>query len=192
MHLHYWYKNILSDYLPDKQSGKWCSEKVEVVNKRTEQLSKEKKRTPEDRKILYEIELLRRVSHAITQSPDKWNQEMQETMEQVFMENKDLKNAYQVSQDFKQWYAYENTVKSTEKIKNNLQQWYLQAMKIDEYKSVIKMIRKHEPEIINYFKQGLTNAKAENLNGKLQRFVSANYGLKDMDFFLYRTAGYFS
>ncbi|GHV31106.1 hypothetical protein FACS1894177_04940 [Bacteroidia bacterium] len=135
MHLHYWYKNILSDYLPDKQSGKWCSEKVEVVNKRTEQLSKEKKRTPEDRKILYEIELLRRVSHAITQSPDKWNQEMQETMEQVFMENKDLKNAYQVSQNFKQWYAYENTVKSTEKIKNNLQQWYLQAMKIDEYKS---------------------------------------------------------
>ncbi|GHU81120.1 ISL3 family transposase [Bacteroidia bacterium] len=310
--LHYWYKNILSDYLPDKQSGKWCSEKIEVVNKRTgeitpkpvyvlkpenlganmsiddkaighdgftilsnndtgkmammvectqaegveqamkkfgadlqkirnismdmsptyalvfndlvpravqvvdkfhvmkyvydalgdvrkrivkewtEQLSKEKKRTPEDKKILYEIELLRRVSHAITQSPDKWNKEMQESMEQVFIKNKDLKKAYQVSQDFKHWYAYENTVKSTEKIKNNLQQWYLHAMKIDEYKSVIKMICKHEPEIINYFKHGLTNAKAENLNGKLQRFASANYGLKDKDFFLYRTAGYFS
>jgi transposase len=113
-------------------------------------------------------------------------------MEQVFMENQDLKNAYQISQDFKQWYAYENTVKSTEKIKTNLQEWYLQAMKIDEYKSVIKMIRKHEPQIINYFKHGLTNAKAENLNGKLQRFVSANYGLKDKDFFLYRTAEYFS
>jgi hypothetical protein len=39
---------------------------------------------------------------------------------------------------------------------------------------------------------GLTNAKAENLNGKLQRFLSANYGLKDKDFFLYRTVGYFS
>jgi transposase len=54
------------------------------------------------------------------------------------------------------------------------------------------MIRKHKPQIINYFKHGLTNAKAENLNGKFQRFVSANYGLKDMDFSLYRTAGYFS
>jgi transposase len=310
--LHYWYKNILSDYLPDQRSGKWCSEKIGIVHKKmgeitqkpvyvlkpenlgenmsiddkaighdgftilsnndtgkmammvectqadgveqamrkfgsdlqkiknismdmsptyalvfndlvpralqvvdkfhvmkyvyealgdvrkrivkelTEQLSKEKKRTEEDKKILYEIERLRRVSHAITQSPDKWNDEMQETMEQVLSKQEDLKNAYQISQDFKQWYAYENAIKSTENIKNNLQQWYLQAIKIKEYRSVVKMIRKHETEIINYFRHGLTNAKAENLNGKLQRFISANYGLKDKDFFLYRTAGYFS
>jgi transposase len=163
-----------------------------IVKELTEQLSKEKKRTEEDKKILREIERLRRVSHAITQSPDKWNDEMQETMEQVLYKQEDLKNACQISQDFKQWYAYENAVKSTENIKNNLQQWYLQAIKIKEYKSVVKMIRKHETEIINCFRHGLTNAKAENLNGKLQRFVSANYGLKDKDFFLYRTAGYFT
>jgi hypothetical protein len=54
----------------------------------------------------------------------------------------------------------------------------------------VKMVP--EPEILNYFRRGLTNAKAENLNGKLQRFISANYGLKNKDFFLYRTAGYFS
>jgi hypothetical protein len=30
---------------------------------------------------------------------------------------------------------------------------------------------------------GLTNAKAENLNGKIQRFVSSNFGVKDKDFF---------
>ncbi|MDR1887038.1 MAG: transposase [Prevotellaceae bacterium] len=77
-------------------------------------------------------------------------------------------------------------------IKTDLQQWYTKAVQVGEFKSVVKMIRKHETEIINYFKHGLTNAKAENLNGKLQRFVSANYGLKDKDFFLYRTAGYFS
>jgi hypothetical protein len=54
----------------------------------------------------------------------------------------------------------------------------------------VKMVP--EPEILNYFRHGLTNAKAENLNGNLQRFVSTNYGLKNKDFFLYRTAGYFS
>jgi hypothetical protein len=32
----------------------------------------------------------------------------------------------------------------------------------------------------------------ENFNGKLQRFITANYGIKDKDFFLYRVAGYFS
>jgi hypothetical protein len=38
----------------------------------------------------------------------------------------------------------------------------------------------------------LTNVKAENLNGKLQRFITGSYGIKDKDFFLYRIAGYFS
>ncbi|MDR1652667.1 MAG: transposase [Prevotellaceae bacterium] len=45
--------------------------------------------------------------------------------------------------------------------------------------------------MINYFRHGATNAKAERLNGKIQRFITQNYGLKDKDFFLYRTAGYF-
>jgi transposase len=29
-------------------------------------------------------------------------------------------------------------------------------------------------------------------SGKIQRFITQNYGLKDKDFFFYRTAGYFS
>ena len=54
------------------------------------------------------------------------------------------------------------------------------------------MIRKHEDEIINFFRCGMTNANAERLNGKIQRFVSNNYGIKDKDFILYRMANYFS
>jgi transposase len=67
-------------------------------------------------------------------------------------------------------------------------------MDLKEFRGVVKMFRKHEKEILNYFRNGLTNAnaKAENLNGKPQRFIAANYGIKDKDFFLYRTAGYFS
>jgi transposase len=68
----------------------------------------------------------------------------------------------------------------------------LQAATIPEFKRVIKMLRKHETQIVNYFRQGATNAKAERLNGKIQRFITQNYGLKDKDFFLYRTTGYFS
>jgi transposase len=74
----------------------------------------------------------------------------------------------------------------------NLVAWYLQAAAIPEFKRVIKMLREHETQIVNYFRQGVTNAKAERLNGKIQRFITQNYGLKDKDFFLYRTAGYFS
>jgi transposase len=309
---YYWYKNILSDYIPAKQSGKWCSEKIEVVNKETgaikekpiyvltpeniganmsiddkavghdgftimsnhdtgkmamlvettraeevkqamekfggklqeiknismdmsatyafvfndlvpravqvidkfhvmkyvyeavgdvrkrtvkelsASLSKEKKRTAEDQKILEQIDLLRRVTHSITQSPDKWNDEMKETINQVFAMHNELKTAYQISQHFKWWYRYENSVKPTEQIKQDLYKIYAQAKQIEEFKSVVKMFRKHETEIINFFRNGLTNAKTENLNGKLKRFVTGNYGIKDKDFFLYRVAGYFA
>ena len=69
---------------------------------------------------------------------------------------------------------------------------YHQAMQMKEFEGVIKMIRKHEDEILNFFNHGITNAKAERLNGKIQRFVSNNYGIKSKDFSLYRLAGYFS
>ena len=32
---HYWYKYYLSDYCPDKESGKWCSEKIELADRKT-------------------------------------------------------------------------------------------------------------------------------------------------------------
>jgi len=155
-------------------------------------LTKGKKKTDKDKKILSEIELVRRVRHAITQSPDKWNQEMTKTIKQVFDKYDDLKMAYQISQDFKQWYDYKNHKKSIEQITQNLYKWYEQAKQMTEFESVIKMIRKHEDEIINFFKNGMTNARAERLNGKIQRFVTNNYGVKDKDFILYRMAGYFS
>ncbi|MDR1602904.1 MAG: transposase [Tannerella sp.] len=50
----------------------------------------------------------------------------------------------------------------------------------------------YEQQIINYFRHGTTNAKAESLNGKIQRFITDNYGFRDKDFFLFRVADYFS
>jgi transposase len=168
-----------------------CGVRSRTVKALQEQLSTGKKRTDEDKILLSEIELLRRVSHAITQSSDKWSQEMEDTVNLLFSKHNDLRIAYQIGQDFKHWYDYSNRIKSTEEIQSNLYQWYGQAMQIAEFRGVIKMIRKHETGIINFFKHGLTNAKAENLNGKIQRFFANNYGIKDKDFFLFRTAKYF-
>jgi transposase len=61
-----------------------------------------------------------------------------------------------------------------------------------EFVSVTKMVRKHEYEILHFFSYGHGNAKAERLNGKIQCFISANYGVRDKEFFHYRMAGYFS
>ena len=163
-----------------------------IVKNLRDALSPGKHRTEEDRRLLVQIEQLRRISHALTQSSDKWSAEREETMYQAFKNHEELKTAYQICQDFKQWYNLENRVKSTEKITENLHRWYLNAVKIPEFKSVIKMLRKHELQIINYFCKSKTNAKAEGLNGKIQRFITNNYGIRDKNFFLYRMAGYFS
>ena len=155
-------------------------------------LTKGKKKTDEDKEKLSELELVKRVRHALTQSSEKWSEEMTKTIDQVFDKYDDLKLAYQISQNFKHWYDYQNRLKSREQITNDLYQWYKQAGQMKEFESVIKMIRKHEDEIINFFNHGITNAKAEKLNGKIQRFVSNNYGIKNKNFSLYRLAGYFS
>ena len=88
---------------------KYVYEAVGDVRRRTvkelqRQLTEGKKRRGEDKKLLSEIELLPRVSHSITRSPDKWNEEIQETIAHVFMKYNDLKRAYQISQNFKRWY----------------------------------------------------------------------------------------
>ena len=155
-------------------------------------LTKGTKKTEEDKKILAELELLRRVRYAITQSPDKWSNKMKKTVNQVFEKYNNLKLAYQISQHFKRWYDYQNHSKSMDEIRNNLYKWYEQAKQLEEFKGVIKMIRKHESEMMNFFKHGISNAKAERLNGKIQRFVSNNFGIKNKDFTLYRIANYFA
>ncbi|MDR1864895.1 MAG: transposase, partial [Bacteroidales bacterium] len=105
-----------------------------------------------------------------------------------------LKTAYHLGQEFKQWYDLRNISIPGIYIERNLHNWYykVEDTKINEFQSVVKMIEKHETEIVNFFSMGHTNAKAERLNGKIQRFVSNNYGMRDKDFALYRIAGYFS
>ena len=158
----------------------------------TTTLTKGRKKTQEDKKTLSELEQIRRIRHAITQSSDKWSEAMTITINQIFEQHCDIKIAYQISQNFKHWYDYKNHQNTRDEITKNLHEWYKQAMQLEEFNSVIKMIQKHEREIINFFKNGMTNAGAERLNGKMERFVSNNYGIKNKDFSLYRIANYFS
>jgi transposase len=87
-----------------------------------------------------------------------------------------LKTACHLSQDFKRWYDINNVFKHRIYIEKELFNWYdkVERAKIKEFNQVVKMIDTHEPEILNFFNSGHTNAKAERLNGKIQRFVSNN------------------
>ena len=132
--------------------------------------------------------------YRLTQSSDKWSETGKELMNCIFEKHKELQAAYQISQNFKKWYDISNCRFSKTEIKQDLYKWYHSIKDADmkEFVSVARMIRKHEYEIINFFSRGHSNAKAERLNGKIQRFISANFGIRDKDFSLYRMAGYFS
>lgn len=157
-------------------------------------LSKGKTKTEDDKKILASFDVLKHCRYRLTQSPEKWSMAGKEVMNQVFENHPELKTAYHLAQSFKQWYDISNRFSPQIQIAEQLQQWYsiTKTTGLEEFKSVIKMIRKHENQILNYFSSGLTSAKAERLNGKINRFITNSYGIKDKDFALYRTAHYFS
>ena len=73
-------------------------------------------------------------------------------------------------------------------------EWFFQVEKgeVSEIVSFAASVERHEEKIRNYLRTGKTNAAAENMNSKLQRFITANYGTRDIEFFLFRTAKYFS
>jgi transposase len=160
----------------------------------TEKLSKGKEKTIEDKALLYNIEQLKHCRYRLTQSPEKWSEAGKDLLNLVFENHKELKTAYQISQHFKKWYDISNCRLNKAEIKEDLHKWYysIKDSGIKEFVPVAKMVRKHEYEILNYFSFGHTNAKAEQLNGKIQRFISANFGIRDKDFSLFRIAGYFS
>lgn len=168
--------------------------RTRIKKELSEQLTKGKEKTEQDNEILRKLDVLKHCRYRLTQSSDKWSEAGIEIMKQVFENHSQLSEAYQLAQNFKQWYNISNRIKGTTIIVNELYNWYLtvKQSELNEFKSVVKMIRKHENEIVNFFTCQQTNAKAERLNGKINRFISNNYGIKDKDFALYRIAKYFS
>lgn len=152
------------------------------------------KRQKKDEGLLSELELLKKSRIPLCRSKSLWDEDQKEIMKTLFEKYTKLEQAYQLAQDFKQWYDKSNTTKSRITIEKELFSWYdkVEKSQIKAFEPCVKMIEKHEENIINYFYETQTNAKAERLNGKIERFLSNNYGVRDLDFSMYRINGYFS
>lgn len=163
---------------------------------KTQCLNSEKTSTPntESEKAWTNIELLERSRYPLCKMQADWEEDEKEIMTYLFHHYPVLKTAYNLTQQLRNWYNGRNIGKHINTLERELYNWCdkVNETKIAAFKGVRKMIEKHQDDIINYFKEGQTNAKAENMNGKIQRFLANNFGIKDRDFFLYRIAGYFS
>ena len=150
--------------------------------------------TDNEEEVYTQAEMLERSRYTLCKMEGDWQQDEKEMMEQLFNNYPVLKTAYELTQQLRNWYHGRNIGKNINTLENELHHWCMRVndSKLAAFKAIRKMIEKNWDDIINYFLEGQTNAKAENMNGKIQRFLTNNFGIKDRDFFMFRVAGYFS
>lgn len=140
------------------------------------------------------IELLTRSRYILFKRPEDWTVSQQKRANLLFETFPQLKTVYELTLQIRKWLDKENVGKYEWEIEKQLIHWYdcAEKAKLTEVENLIRLIGSHEQKIMNYFKTGKTNARAEAMNSKIQRFITANYGVRDKDFFLYRLAHYYS
>lgn len=140
------------------------------------------------------IEMLTRSRYVLFKRTQNWTASQQKRAALLFETFPQIKATYELTQQIRKWLDKENVGQYEWKIEQQLIHWYdcAEQAKLPEVENLIRLISSHEEKIMNYFKTGKTNAKAEAMNSKIQRFITANYGVRDKDFFLYRLARYYS
>jgi transposase len=167
--------------------------RLEIKSDILEKLPKGKRRET-DQESLTDLELLKKARTPLSRSTTKWSEDQKEIMHNLFSKYPTLQKAYVLAQDFKQWYRKANEKKGMLQIERGVDQWIedVEVAGIKQFNACSKMIQKHKVEIMNFFSNAQTNARAERLNGAIERFFSESFGTKDLDFALYRIKGYFS
>lgn len=140
------------------------------------------------------IEILTRSRYVLFKRTQNWTASQQKRATLLFETFPQLQAAYELTLQIRQWLDKENIGKYEWEIEKQLIHWYhcAEQARLPEIENLIRIISSNEEKIMNYFKTGKTNAKAEAMNSKIQRFITANYGVRDKDFFLYRLARYYS
>ena len=140
------------------------------------------------------LELLARSRYLLFKQEKNWTKSQQQRAILLFRIYPPLQEDYLLTIQFRDWYDKSNIGKDTNGIVQQLEKWYtsIENKASDELKNFKEMVQDHQEKIIPYFKEGKTNAQAENLNKRIQSFIQSNYGVRDKDFFLWRCKLYFS
>jgi len=139
-------------------------------------------------------ELLSRSRHLLFKTPDKWSKTQKERSQALFSVFPEIKHAYDLSNKFRNWFIKQNIGLSKELIRNKLKEWYknVKLYQVEEMLNAKATIERNEGIIINYFENGATNAIAENVNSRIQRFFNINNGTNDTEFFFFRIKNFFT
>jgi transposase len=88
----------------------------------------------------------------------------------------------------------DNVGKNLRLLKEEIRAWMQKVDNddIDEMLNFKSLIERNMLPVLNYFRFGATNAIAENINSKIQRFITINQGVRDREFFYFRMRKYFT
>jgi len=140
------------------------------------------------------LELLSRSRYLLFKFPYQWTLNQEKRARVLFEIYPEIERAYKLSCQFRNFLSKKNIGNHYLQIDKELHQWYenIEDADIDEMLNFKSMVESNEEYIVNYFIQGETNAMAEGVNSKIQKFISSNQGTRDRDFFFFRLANYFS
>lgn len=135
-------------------------------------------------------ELLARGRWLLFKHEKQWTETQAERAKILFREFPEIKTAYKLMCEFRKFYEYSinEQIKGKDNAKKELKDWYkkFEKCEIQEMLNFQRSIKNHEGEILNYFSTNQTNAFAESLNAKIQRFIIDSFGFRNRDFFHFR------
>lgn len=140
-------------------------------------------------------QLLARSKFVLFMFSSKWNEEQKLRADILFERFSEIKRAYDIICWFRAFYNIKHSqTDSLDKAKISLNEWYEKAndSEIPEIMNFANTVKDNENCILNYFLHWHTNAKAEGLNSRIQRFMWLNYWIRNRNFFHFRMKQYFS
>ena len=132
-------------------------------------------------------EVLARSRYLLFQYESQWRESQAERAKILFREFPEIEKAYKIICSFRAFYNIKPD-KNIAKARIKLKKWYKKvgALETSEIQNFASTVKRHEPQILAYFHDAHTNAFAESLNSKIQRFVRTNFGIRNRDFFHFR------
>lgn len=168
--------------------------KLPTKKKKARQESQETEPAEEVKRIETSVEMLTRCRYLLFKRAKDWKPWQAVRAKRLFELFPELQHAYKLVEQLRDWYDRKNIGKTWMGMEKNLLQWVedVEIGGIAEMKGLVKMFEKHHDIILNYCITGQTNAKAENINSRIQRFINVNYGARDENFFFFRLKKYYA
>jgi transposase len=140
------------------------------------------------------LEALARSRYLLFKYSNDWTPSQQKRASALFERFPEIKKVYLRCCEFRDWMKKENIGKCMLLIKQEFREWKQKVENddVDEMLNFKSVIERNLLPVLGYFRNGATNAIAENINAKIQRFITINQGTRDREFFYFRVKKYFS